>query len=594
MENMFQKVGRQLNFDILKRPEKLKRFASKLILIRILGIIIPDILAFSIKGAELALRNDLPVIAILLLLLHFSERTVSQLYKTYDDLQEYTYNQISTSETTKIILFLSNAIKGKVFKQRDDVRTRVEHPEIIQKAKDYLGDSWRLLMRVPYLIAQTVSLVLTIAFSIYLELMTATKTESAIISALLICSVILYFVISKRRINVMKEFRKVRKENEAKVEVLYTELKMIDFISNNDFMYHASKLRNCLDNRINTEKQENFKLNKVFISRSLISSIFMVAIIVIKLIIGGKMDLVLFLDVVALSSIYSSILGRIASITNNFEDVMDIMVDLDALYPDFKMYHDKYVEETNKTIITKPIKQIHINHFKTSQDPNGRFELVNQSPFTIKSGDKILVHGHTGCGKSTLLYLLTGRITQDEAPIVFSNGLTGYLSSISYQTDKAMANNFVLNEICLNDDLTQVDQIKLIEILRGLRMFDEVLKMVIGTELDDRTLTDEYKVIKFLETRKISEFSSGQIQRLSLAKLLYQLDGTIQLVALDEPFNRLDDETCDACCKFVTDYILRQNRILILATHQVQICRKYCTNEISFTEDLNRSYVNAQ
>jgi putative ABC transport system ATP-binding protein len=320
----------------------------------------------------------------------------------------------------------------------------------------------------------------------------------------------------------------------------------------------------------------------------------MVAIIVIKLIIGGKMDLVLFLDVVALSSIYSSILGRIASITNNFEDVMDIMVDLDALYPDFKMYHDKYVEETNKTIITKPIKQIHINHFRTSQDPNGRFELVNQSPFTIKSGDKILVHGHTGCGKSTLLYLLTGRITQDEAPIVFSNGLTGYLSSISYQTDKAMANNFVLNEICLNDDLTQVDQIKLIEILRGLRMFDEVLKMVIGTELDDRTLTDEYKVIKFLETRKISEFSSGQIQRLSLAKLLYQLDGTIQLVALDEPFNRLDDETCDACCKFVTDYILRQNRILILATHQVQICRKYCTNEISFTEDLNRSYVNAR
>lgn len=594
MENVFQKVSRQLGFDILKRPEKLRKFASKLIIIRILGIIIPDILAFSIKGAELALRNDLPVIAILLLLLHFSERTISMLYRTYDDLQESTYDQISTSESTKIILFLSNTIKGKVFKKKDDVCTRVEHPEIIQKAKDYLGDCWRLLMRVPYLVAQTIMLVVTIAFSIYLELVTATKTESIIISALLVCSVILYFIMSKRRVKVMKEYRKVRKDNEARVEVLYTELKMIDFISSNDFLYHASKLRGYLDEKIDTEKQETFKLNKVFLSRSLVSSMFMIAIIAIKLIIGGKMDLVVFLDVVALSSIYSSILGRIASITGNYEDVMDILVDMDILYPDFKMYHDKYIEETNKTIIQKPIQQVRINHFSTSQDPNGRFELINQAPFTIKSGDKILVHGHTGCGKSTLLYLLTGRITQDEAPIVFSNGLTGYLNSVSYQTDKAMANNFVLNEICLTDDLSQVDQKTLIEILKGLKMFDEVLKMIIGTELDTDSLSNEYKVFKFLETRKISEFSSGQIQRLSLAKLLYQLDGTIQLVALDEPFNRLDDETCDVCCKFVTDYIMRQDRILILATHQVQICRKFCTSEIFFTEDLNHSYVNAQ
>ena len=157
-----------------------------------------------------------------------------------------------------------------------------------------------------------------------------------------------------------------------------------------------------------------------------------------------------------------------------------------------------------------------------------------------------------------------------------------------------MANNFVLNEICLTDDLATIDQHKLFEILKGLKMFGEVLKMVTSTELDTPDYTPEYKVFRFLETRKISEFSSGQVQRLSLAKLLYQLDDTIQLVALDEPFNRLDDETCDICCNFVTDYIMNRDRILILASHQVQICKKYCTSEIFFTEELNKSYINAK
>lgn len=591
MENIFQKVSQQLSFDILKRPKELKSFASKLILIRIIGVILPDLLSFSIKGAELALRNELPVIAIILLLLHFSERTVSMLYRTYDDNQEYTYTQISTSESTKIILSLCNTIKGKIFKKNAGVSTRVEQPEIIQKSKDYLSDSWRLLMQVPYLAAQTLMLVFSIGLSIYLELKTATKLEALLFSALLACGVVLYFFMSSKRIKVMKSFRKIKKENESKVEVMYTELKTIDFISSKDFLYHASILRGYLDTQICTEKKEIFKLNKIFLSRSLVSSLFMISIIVIKLIVGGELDLVTFLDIIALSSIYSTILGRIASITGNYEDVMNIMVDLDTLYPEFKMYHDKFVEESNKTILEKPIQQVRINHFSTSQDPNGRFELINQVPFSIKSGDIIMVHGHTGCGKSTLLYLLTGRITQDEAPIVFSNGITGYLNSISYQTDKAMANNFVLNEICLNDDLNQVDKGKLLEILKGVCLFDEILKMVIGTELDSSALADEHKVCKFLETRKISEFSSGQIQRLSLAKLLYQLDSSIQLVALDEPFNRLDDATCKKCCEFVTEYIMREKRILVLATHQVQICREFCTHEISFSEDMNKSYV---
>ena len=297
-------------------------------------------------------------------------------------------------------------------------------------------------------------------------------------------------------------------------------------------------------------------------------------------------------DVIALSSIYSMILQRVTSITFNYENFMDMVVELETLYDDFKNINDVYVAEQKKVVINTPIDFLNVFAFEITQDVKGIFELINRNVFTLRSGDTVVAYGKTGCGKSTLIKMLTGRIIIPQNPIRFSNGKEGYLNSIGYQTDKAMANGYSLNEVTLTDSYDEIDFKKLFEILKGLHLYDEFLRMVKEEDNMSETLTNDGKVIEFMKIKKIREFSSGQMQRLALAKLLYSLDETMQLVALDEPFNRLDDTTCKSCMDFIYEYVHRSPRILLIATHQVDICCPYATVKISFDEDMSRSILN--
>lgn len=590
---MLRKVMEQLSFDLVKRPDEVRKFANRLVMISILGIIIPDLLAFALKGAELTLNDGKIAITVILLLLYFSERTLMTTYTTFMELIGDTYTRVQTAASTEVILDLTGTVKGKVHKKTSNGLVVVETPELIQKSKDYLSDCWRFILRIPTFIVQILSLVFSIVLSTVLQSKTASKEETIITTIILLIAVALYFVFSKRKIRVWKKFRKVRKENESKVEVLYTDLKTLGFMSRKDLDYHAEKLRSVLEDRINVEKDEHFKINKVFIKRSVVATMIMMSIIFVKLILGGELNMMAFIDIVALSSIYSSILGRISSITGHYEDLMNIVVDIDTLYPEFKEYNAVYQEEQRKKVVSEKIDSVVVKAFKASLDPRWRFVLENTEMITLKRGDVYLVHGQTGCGKSTLLTTLTGGLFPENSPIQFSNGDSGYLNSLTYQTDRAMANNFVINEISLNDG-DSIDIFKILEILKGLCLYDEILTMIKGTEFEIENASDEEKVISFIRAKRVREFSSGQMQRLALAKLLYQLDDSIQMVALDEPFNRLDDETTVKCAEFVIGYIMRDPRIVILATHQVNQCKPFCNSEICFRTELNKSFIVAK
>lgn len=586
-----KKIIKLVDFDILKRPEKVKSFGTKMVLINIIGTILIDFLAFALKGAELSIKAGITWLAVTLLLLYFAERTLESVYSAYREYQRDQYNQLSTNEATEVILELCNATKSKVYKEENNKLSRVEHPELIQKSKNYIQNTWDLYIKLPILTSNIIVLLITLILSIVLSTQTASTLETLLTFCMLLISIILYFYFSKKRIKVMRKYRKMKKDNEAKVDVLFTEIKSTDFISAKDFDYHARHFIKVLDETNNTEKNERLKLNKVFIERSIISTMLICGMIGIKFLISKDLSLGSFFSIITLSTIYSTILSRISTISQNFEDVMNIIVDLETLSPDFNRIHDVYQKEINKTLISTPLNSVSVSEFEVSQDTKGAFSLINRNTLTMKQGDTYMVYGHTGCGKSTLLNLLTGKLSLKDSPIQFSNGQTGYLNSIAYQTDKAMANHYVINELTLTDNLEEISIEKLYEILKGLHLYDELLSMIHGTDSDIEGLSDDEKIYNFLQIKKTKEFSSGQMQRLALTKLLYSLDDTIQLVALDEPFNRLDDEIAKTCMEFCKRYIMKQSRILVVATHQVDICRPFVNHEISFTENLNKSFI---
>lgn len=586
IRNFFKK----LSFETIKLPENVKKFANKIIIISFLGTLIPDILSFALKGAQISLEKGMTVVAIVLLLINFSQRILDSLFRTFYSYQNDSYKKLTTSESTKVILDISNLTKSKIFKKRNNIIQMVELPEVLKVSKDYLQDYWSFYIQFPKTLCEVLILIGTLIASIILEIRTSTLVEALILSGLLIICCILYFLNSKQRIQVMRKYRKARKENEAAEDVLFTEIKSTDFISKKDFVYHAERFRTKLDENTTINRDENLKLNKVFIKRSMIASFMIIAIIVVKLVFEAGINLNSFIDIIALSSIYSTILQRISSIASSYENIMDIVIDIDTLYDEFSNINKVYVAEKSKILNTEPIKNLTIANFSISQDLNGAFELINTSSFTVNSGDTIMAYGKTGSGKSTLINMLTGRMSLLENPIQFSNGQVGYLNTIGYQTDKSMVNNFVLNEIALTDDLEQIDKEKLFYLLRGFHLFEEIHRMVKKTGKSYGNTVEE-EVFEFLKVRKTKEFSSGQMQRLALVKLLYSLDSSIQLVALDEPFNRLDDETTKQCVKFIQDYVMTSNRILLIATHQVEIVRNFSNMEISFIEDLEKSII---
>ena len=591
----FKEFKEKLSLPILKQPTAIKKMKLKNIVFFLITSFILDMMSFCLQGVNMALNSGLIVLAIVLLILHFSERIIDSLFTTYKDLTDDLFTQLYSAETTQMVMGLCNSCRNKVLKDENGVQTVMETAEVIQKYKWYIDAVWNFWWNIPSTISQVFTLVIMILSTIAIELQTNSFSQLLFTMSLLIVCVIVYFILGRKRIKVLDSYRKVRKNLYAKEDVLMTEVKSIEYMSQKDFDYHASRLRNHIITSRDSVKTENLKLNKVFIQRAFISSGFMVAILLFKIFTAQEINASVLLNVVAISTVYSGILNKISSVLNKIERTADIVIDINTIYPDFKNIYDTYVEETCKEITGETVDSITVNSFSVSQDPKKVYELKNESPFYLERGDSVLVQGPTGCGKSTLLLLLTGRLQLKGNPISFSTGKSGYLKSIAYQTDKSMANNYILSEIILSDDYETADKPKLFEILHGISLYDELLKMAKTSEETKNLPSDDEKVFEFMKIRKFEQFSSGQKQRLAIAKLLYTMSSEHQIIAFDEVFNRLDDETVKRIIPFISEFVQRDmKRIVLLATHQVELVRKYCNKEIYFSQDLSTAYLHTR
>lgn len=582
----------QLSFEIVRQPAEIKKLRTSIIIRTIIVDFLFAIFAFSLKGAQIAVQNGLTVLSIVLLGVYFSERIIESAYSTYADLQEDNFRQVYSGTITEIIMEVTSKARSKVYKKNENgVETVMAHPELIKKSRDYIDGVWNFWWGLPIAISRIVTLVVMIVLSCTMELSTSSVKETTFIMGLLIICAGIYGVFGKQRIEVMDKFRKKRRENEAKEEVLFSEIKTIEFSSTRDFTYHANRFRNHLINSKGLLKDERLKMNAVFIKRGAVASLFMLIILGYKIAVAGEVSQEVFLSIVAISSVYSTILNKISEILNTVEGTWNYIIDIDKLYPDFKNIEEVYQVEKfkenkrnqNARREYSEMRKINVSGFVFAYDDRNAWHLVNPKSFELLLGEVVLVKGETGCGKTTSLNVLNGNVRMPECPVRFSNGEIGYLNTLTYQTDRSMANNFILNEIILSDDTSKVDKEKLFEILDGLGLKRLFISYARNDEMLKHLESEDELLLGFMKTRTYKQFSSGQQQRIALAKMLYTLDKSVQAVWLDEAFNRLNDEVAEKCVKFILEFVQRdRKRLVLIATHQLNIVRKYCSKEISF------------
>jgi len=182
---------------------------------------------------------------------------------------------------------------------------------------------------------------------------------------------------------------------------------------------------------------------------------------------------------------------------------------------------------------------------------------VKNINFKISKGSIIGLLGPNGCGKSTTIGMLLGLIKPSSGE-VFINGQ----NIENNRTNLLEKMNFISPYIELPKKLTVEENLKVYGRLYGVKNLE--IKI---SELIDKLNLAEFK------KRKTGELSSGQKNRVSLAKALIN---DPEILLLDEPTASLDPDVGDYIRTFIEEFVKKKNTTILLASHNMNEVERLC------------------
>jgi ABC-2 type transport system ATP-binding protein len=183
---------------------------------------------------------------------------------------------------------------------------------------------------------------------------------------------------------------------------------------------------------------------------------------------------------------------------------------------------------------------------------------VKNISFKIYKGTIIGLLGPNGCGKSTTMGMMLGLI-KPSAGTVIING-----QNIEYNRTKLLEKmNFISPYIELPKKLSVEENLKVYGKLYGV----ENLNDKISDLMEKLNLTEFRK-------RKTGELSSGQKNRVSLAKALIN---DPEILLLDEPTASLDPDVGDYVRSFIENYASTKGSTILLASHNMNEVERLCS-----------------
>jgi len=190
---------------------------------------------------------------------------------------------------------------------------------------------------------------------------------------------------------------------------------------------------------------------------------------------------------------------------------------------------------------------------------------VKNINFKINKGKIIGLLGPNGCGKSTTIGMMLGLIKPSSGTVIINgqnieNNRTNILEKM----------NFISPYIELPKKLTVEENLKVYGRLYGIKN----LKNKVFDLMEKLNLTE-------FRTRKTGELSSGQKNRVSLAKALVN---DPEILFLDEPTASLDPDVGDNIRTFIEDFASKKGATILLASHNMNEVERLC-HEVMMMKD---------
>ena len=182
---------------------------------------------------------------------------------------------------------------------------------------------------------------------------------------------------------------------------------------------------------------------------------------------------------------------------------------------------------------------------------------VKSMSFKINKGQTIGLLGPNGCGKSTTIGMLLGLI-KPTSGIVMINGQ----NMENNRTDLLQKMNFISPYIELPKKLTIEENLQVYGRMYGVKNLDNKIYEII-----------EMLNLKEFRKRKTGELSSGQKNRVSLAKAFIN---DPEILLLDEPTASLDPDVADYVRGIIESFASNKQKTILITSHNMNEVERLC------------------
>jgi len=187
---------------------------------------------------------------------------------------------------------------------------------------------------------------------------------------------------------------------------------------------------------------------------------------------------------------------------------------------------------------------------------------VKNINFKINKGSIVGLLGPNGCGKTTTIGMILGLIKPSSGSVFINNQ---NIENENNRTKILEKVNFISPYIELPKKLTVEENLKVYGTLYGVKNLQKKI-------LD---LMDQLNLTEF-KKRKTGELSSGQKNRVSLAKALINEP---EILLLDEPTASLDPDVGDYIRTYLESFASKKGTTILLASHNMNEVERLC-NEV--------------
>ena len=190
------------------------------------------------------------------------------------------------------------------------------------------------------------------------------------------------------------------------------------------------------------------------------------------------------------------------------------------------------------------------------------YKAVNNISFEIEKNKTVGLLGPNGCGKTTTIGMMLGLVSPSAGEILIENKEIKY-----FKRDEILKRfNFASPYVELPKKLTVKQNLEIYGRLYGIKNLKERINDI-SRDLD----------IKSFFERKTGELSSGQKNRVSLAKSLINKP---EILLLDEPTASLDPDIGDFIRSYIQEYKLKNKVTILLASHNMSEVERLCDSVI--------------